>query len=102
MDIARNFKLYLQSREATKLDLFLGGNIDKERLKVPRDAFVLYKQRLKEILGYSTAEFKDVVVRNANNVPMYFLVFASKHPRGVDFWKKITTKDETGQMELPF
>ncbi len=100
MDIARNFERYLRSEEATKLDLFLGGDFDRKQIRVPRDAFILYKQRLKEKLGYSTVEFKDVVVRNAKNVPMYFLVFASKHPRGLDFWKKITTRDETGQREL--
>lgn len=100
MDIVRNFKRYIQSEGSTKMDSFLGGDFDKNQIKVPRDVFVLYKQRLKEKLGYSTVEFKDVTVRNLKNVPMYFLVFASKHSTGLDFWKKITKKDETGQLEF--
>ena len=101
VDLKRNFKRYLQEGGASKLARFLGGDWKGSRMEEARDALDLFKRRLSEKLGYSTVQFKDVGVRNyGRNALMYFLVFASKHPRGLDFWKKITRKDETGQMEL--
>lgn len=101
MDLKRNFKLYLKQGGASKLARFLGGDWQGSKMDEPRDALELFKRRLNEKLNYKTVEFKDVGVRNyGRNTLMYFLVFASKHPRGLDFWKKITTRDETGQMEL--
>ena len=101
MDLRRNFSRYLKEGGASKLARFLGGDWDGQKMDEARDALELFKRRLNEKLGYKTVEFKDVGVRNyGRNALMYFLVFASKHPRGLDFWKKITTKDEVGQLEL--
>lgn len=100
MDIKRNFARYKKQGDDSDLGLFLGGNVDWNHLKTPRDAIALYRNRIKQ-LGYSTVEFKDVTVHNVQrNVPMYFLFFAAKHPRGLDFWKKITERDNLGQYEL--
>jgi len=50
-------------------------------------------------LGYG--EIKDYVLeKNKKNVPLYHLIFASKHSRGSDFWDKITTRSETGQIRM--
>jgi len=50
-------------------------------------------------LGYG--EIKDYVLeKNKKNVPLYHLIFASKHPRGSDFWDKIATLSETGQIRM--
>ena len=101
MDLKRNFGLYLKQGGASKLARFLGGDWKGDRMGEPRDALELFKRRLNERLGYKTVEFKDVGVYNfGRKALMYFLVFASKHERGLDFWKKITRRDETGQMEL--
>ena len=59
----------------------------------------MYKTKISQ-LGYSTVEYKDIEIRNTKNAPMYFLLFASKNPKGLEFWSKITNKDETGQYEL--
>lgn len=100
MDIKRNFARYKKQGENSDLDLFLGGNVDWNHLKTPQDAINIYRVRIKE-LGYSTVEFKDITVRNTQkNVPMYFLFFASKNSRGLDFWKKITERNDLGQYEL--
>lgn len=99
MDIKRNFGRYLKMKTKSELDLFLGGNVSWDDLKTPRDAIRIYKNQIKE-LGYSTVEYKDMVVRNVKNAPMYFLLFASKNPRGLYFWKEITAKDEMGQYEM--
>lgn len=100
MDIKRNFQLYLQKKNGSPLDLFLGGNVDWKCIETPTDVIELYKNRIQQ-LGYRTVEY-HIVVRNTKHVPMYFLFFASKNPRGLDFWKKITKKDESGQYHLLF
>ena len=99
MDITRNFLAYKKKGNNSKLGLFLGGNVDWDKLKNPQDAVKLYKERIKE-LGYQTAEFKDITIKNTLNAPMYFLLFASKNPKGLHFWKEITKKDHSGQLEL--
>ncbi len=100
MDIKRNFVRYKKEGDSSDLGLFLGGDVPWEKIHTAREAVNFYKQRIRG-LGYSTVEFKDITVRtHKTNVPMYFLFFASKNPRGLDFWKKITKKDESGQMEM--
>lgn len=57
-----------------------------------------YERGLKN-LGYS--EIKDYVLEvNKKNVPLYYLMFASKHPRGADFWDKIAGRSEAGQLRM--
>ncbi len=51
-------------------------------------------------LGYK--EIKDYVLAvNKTNVPLYYLIFASKHPRGADFWDKIAGRSAAGQLRMP-
>ena len=50
-------------------------------------------------LGYK--EIKDYVLAvNTKNVPLYYLIFASKHPLGADFWDKIAVRSEAGQLRM--
>lgn len=98
IDITRNFKTYKEWGDNSKLGLFIGRNIAWDKIESPRDAIKLYKERIKK-LGYGTVEFKDITIKNTKNAPMYFLLFASKHPRGLEFWKKITKKEPSGQLE---
>ena len=50
-------------------------------------------------LGYK--EIKDYVLAvNTRKVPLYYLIFASKHPRGADFWDKIAERSEAGQLRM--
>jgi len=99
MDITRNFLVYKKKGNNSKLGLFLGDNVDWDKLNNSQDAVKLYKERIKE-LGYQTVEFKDITIKNTLNAPMYFLLFASKNPKGLRFWKEITKKDHSGQLEL--
>lgn len=58
-----------------------------------------YERGLKN-LGYS--EIKDYVLeKNKKNVPLYYLIFASKNPKGAEFWDKIAVHSETGQLRMP-
>jgi three-Cys-motif partner protein len=64
-----------------------------------------YKEKLYQ-LGYKQVLRDDEVgdeplMRNAErNAPLYRLLFASKHPRGNDFWQKVTRRDVHGQARL--
>lgn len=101
MDLKRNFDFYMKQGADSKLASFMGADFDLSRLKdkEPKDVIEIYKSRIGE-LGYKTVEHRDISVTNSKNAQMYFLLFASKDPRGTDFWEKITKKDEQGQGEL--
>jgi three-Cys-motif partner protein len=51
-------------------------------------------------LGYKYIR-DHVLERNNRNVPLYHLIYASKHPRGADFWDKITMRSASGQLRMP-
>lgn len=73
--------------------------LQKSRRAGSRALLNIYEERLKR-LGYS--EIHDfVLLKNTRGVPLYHLVFASKHPRGKDFWDKISQKSVTGQLRFP-
>lgn len=64
-----------------------------------------YRNRLAE-LGYREVLRDDEVgdeplIRNARRrAPLYRLIFASKHPLGHEFWRKVTQRDVYGQTRL--
>jgi hypothetical protein len=63
-----------------------------------------YKSNL-EAVGYEDILRDDEVgieplVSNEEGAPLYRLIFASKHPLGRDFWKKITATDARGQRRF--
>lgn len=61
-----------------------------------------YEERIRG-LGYKKKDIQDrVLVRGPRNIPLYYLIFVSKHPRGKDFWDKISLKSPSGQIRLPW
>lgn len=60
-----------------------------------------YKKRL-STLGYLEEHYpSEVPVFNTKHVPLYYLVFASKAPRGQQFWNEAVKKTAEGQRRLP-
>lgn len=52
-------------------------------------------------LGYGTVEDRETEVRtDETNLLLYFMVLASRHPRGEDFWRKATEIGPSGQRRL--
>lgn len=53
-------------------------------------------------LGYESIRLGSEIlaVRNRKNVPLYYLVFASKHALGHRFWHAISSADPAGQRRL--
>lgn len=60
-----------------------------------------YLENLKG-LGYLAVDRDWIPVKTDKNALLYYLLFASKDARGVDFWHKITTIDPHGQRHLSF
>lgn len=101
--IKRNWKLQLD-----RLDKFLGGDGYKEAFfgamgqdsgKASRILLDYYESRLGDI-GYAYPN-DEVWIPNTKQVKLYHMVFASKHPRGNDFWQKIINRSPKGQYKLP-
>jgi three-Cys-motif partner protein len=103
-----------KSKEQTKVDLFFGGTEwreiykqcqSKEKYFIHRQLMDYYKEKL-QVLGYQEVFRDDEVgdeplIRNAaKRAPLYRLLFASKHPRGHEFWQKVTRRDAYGQVHL--
>lgn len=99
IDVKRNFNRYCAAREASPLGQFLGPGANWDALRDAADVFPEYK-RLIGTLGFGTIQHTDIPVQNDKQVLLYYLMFASRHPRGLDFWKKISDRDEKGQMEF--
>lgn len=52
-------------------------------------------------LGYGIVRDREIEVRtDETNLLLYFMVLASRHPRGEDFWRKATQIGPSGQRRL--
>ena len=101
--IKRNWK-----KQLDRLDKFLGGDNYKQAFlramgqdpgKASRILLDYYEGRLKDI-GYEHPN-DEVWIPNTRQVKLYHMVFASKHPRGNEFWQKIINRSPKGQYRLP-
>jgi three-Cys-motif partner protein len=59
-----------------------------------------YCDRLRT-LGYCDFNYEISVELDNDGIPLYQMLFASKHAKGEEFWRKISTRQHTGQMRLP-
>jgi three-Cys-motif partner protein len=112
VDIRRNIESLAGNPEETRLDRFM-GNGEWRRIyndfssgkitSVNRPLIDLYKERLSSI-GYKvTTAGDDIPIRSASkNLPLYHILFASKHDLGAKFWNVSTKQKSDGQMTIPF
>jgi three-Cys-motif partner protein len=106
MGITMNLRQYLRT-EGDALTEFLGNMTWREDVEmggspsqVGHRILERYMRRLGE-LGYDTIRNREIQVRSAqNNLLLYFIVLASRHPRGQDFWEKVTRIQPSGQRLL--
>lgn len=93
--------------EPEALARFFGSNDWKDKYQEergdisPRSTRALidfYEAQLSK-LGYAHVD-DHVRITNTRGTPLYHLVFASKHPRGADFFKKISQKNTWGQARM--
>lgn len=111
--VKRNIKSFT-NQEESRLDEFMGTRewrniyrkiINREDGSNIASAFIkLYKKQLGS-LGYKFPQEFDLgarTIKNNLNVPLYYLIFASKHVKGAEFWKKIGKFERLGQQTFDF
>jgi|SRR5271157_3719497 len=54
-----------------------------------------------ERLGYLAFDSEKIPIKAKRDTLLYYLLFASKHPRGAEFWHKIKLIDSHGQRQFP-
>lgn len=94
--------------EQPKLDAFFGTHAWKTDTRFqdsrgrPSMSGLLacYREQLTSIGYLDAMAGRELAVRNSVNRTMYLITFFSKHPRGFDFWDKITREDERGQLAI--
>ena len=72
------------------------GNVSSPPTTVLIDTF---RDSLKSRLGY-TQFGEPTVIRNSTGAPIFYLLFASKHERGLDFWEKSSARLRSGQRTM--
>ena len=107
-DIQRNVEAVYEPNPNSNLDNVLGpgsnwrekwNGLDDKRGDNVRKLFAdLYKNQLSRHLGYKV--FAEETMRSVNSGPLYRIIYASKHERGLDFWEKATKKYASGQKRL--
>jgi three-Cys-motif partner protein len=106
MAIRMNLPLYAQTEGAALSD-FLGNSSWREDLQaggspsqIARRILNRYVQQLRD-LDYSTVQDREIEIRSdESNLLLYFMVLASRHPLGKDFWRKATQIGPSGQRLL--
>jgi three-Cys-motif partner protein len=106
MGIRMNLHQYTDT-EKNALNRFMGSARWQQRQREAPTSFDQmckgiadeYLENLKD-LGYLAVDSDWIPVRTDQNALLYYLLFASKDPRGNDFWHKITRKDPHGQRHL--
>ena len=78
-------------------------NLHHDRLDAPRPrTHVLietFTANLRERLGF-THFGEPEVIRNTQGAPMFYMLFASRHPKGLDFWSKASERTAGGQRKM--
>jgi three-Cys-motif partner protein len=107
MGIRMNMHQYM-AKEDSALDLFVGS--DRWRKEIGEDSTSLdqlcqaitaeFRDNLRT-LGYKIVDGTQIPIRAQNNILLYYLLFASKHPRGNEFWEKIGAINPHGQRRFP-
>jgi three-Cys-motif partner protein len=106
MGIRMNLPLYTQA-DGAALSAFLGSNGWREDVEaggstsqIARRIVNRYVQALLG-LGYQTVRDREIVIRSdQNNLLLYFMVLASRHPLGEKFWREATQIQASGQRRL--
>lgn len=106
MGIRMNLHQYTE-KEKTALNRFMGSARWQQRYQKSPTTFAQacreiaqeYLENLRS-LGYIVVDSDRIPVRTNQNVLLYYLLFASKHPTGNDFWRKIKRKNFRGQIEM--
>lgn len=106
MGIRMNVHQYTK-KEGGALHTFVGSDRWRQKFRsapssideVCRKITNEYQENLRD-LEYRVIDGDQIPVRTDKNVLLYYLVFASKHPKGNEFWRKISLIGPYGQRKL--
>jgi len=109
--INRNWEKMIE-KEGSKLDQFMGGEGWRDYYQKTatqgngsraRAMLKFYRKKL-ESIGYGNVRIgREKLVRSsAKNLPLYYLIFASKNPLGHEFWAKLGLVEPSGQRAFAF
>ncbi len=105
MDANRNFIYYVEEN-STKIDHFIADTnwrIPFKNGEIRSEDFIKYLSDKYDVnmtkLGFVEPVAKHLVKIDNKNIPLYYLAFYSKNPRGNDFFKKVE-KYQTKQQNL--
>jgi len=95
-------------KEGGALDRFLDTNRWRQKFKhapssideVCREITTEYQENLRKE-RYLVVDGDQIPIRSDKNQLLYYLLFASKDPKGNEFWRKIALIDAHGQRWLP-
>ncbi|MFA6597360.1 MAG: three-Cys-motif partner protein TcmP [Ignavibacteriaceae bacterium] len=108
MDGKRNINLYLQENNS-RIDNFLGLSDWRERWKIQEKKGInlvtfLANEFTKKMvsLNYRKETINNYISIRSDekNLPLYHLMFFSKHPRGYDFWEKVRKRNIEPELEF--
>jgi three-Cys-motif partner protein len=106
MGIRMNLHQYTE-KDTSALSRYMGSERWKARYQQSLTSFdqvcsEIAKEYLTNLgsLGYRAVDSDWIPVRTDQNVLLYYLLFASKNPKGNEFWHKITRIDLHGQRGL--
>jgi len=108
MGIRMNLHQYTET-DTNALSRFMGSQRWKARYQQSLTSFdqvcsEIAKEYLANLgtLGYIAVDSDWIPVRTDKNALLYYLLFASKKPKGNDFWRKIKQIGPYGQRELQY
>ena len=110
MGVQRYSAIAINDPGDTVLDRFFGTRIWRDiyqrgqgRPGLYGELLNLYQQNLCN-LGYKDKDEVGQIplMRNTKNVPLYYLVYASKSDLGKKFWREATKRNVHGQLSMPF
>jgi hypothetical protein len=95
---------YIESQpgQTTALDAFLGESDWRqwERARTDSDFTERVLSRFLAKLANLGFQGSRQITVEAHGTPLYRLALFSRHPKADEFWRKITTVDESGQREF--
>ncbi len=87
------------------LNSFMGSDRWKQHFKQQHKSEIYraiakeYLENLQE-LGYLAFDSDRIPIKTDRDALLYYLLFASKHPKGTEFWNKIILIDPHGQRKF--
>ncbi|MGB8658652.1 MAG: three-Cys-motif partner protein TcmP [Candidatus Zixiibacteriota bacterium] len=101
MAIKRNINKFLSEPHCPLDDVI--GDTGWRQFSTGREIIEYYRKKLTSLDYQDVKLGEEIPIRSINkNLPLYCLLFASKHPLGHQFWQDISKIEHTGQRRFDF